>query len=240
MSRNFEIEKQATDAFLRAKGIISFELSKPQIDPPDIIADIKGKLYGIEVTALVSDLPQLILEKQFDIIFTQAKNQLTNAKINNLVIRVEPQKHQKIERKAFIDTIVKTTIDKHKDIGQHRTEIAYNPIPGISKITAYRTLQNRIIITFDSRNMITGTLPQKELQAVIEEKIKKLAIAKSNYPDNFIKIVENWLLITVEGSFYSDYAGVSVSTVRINLINSYDKIFVFHEDEMWIEEIWAT
>lgn len=242
MSDKFEKEKRVTDAFLKSKGVIQYELIKPENDPPDIIAQIASTLVGIEVTAILSSKPTKILENDFHNVFTRVEEQLIKSGISNLVIRIEPEKIKQekdiyINRDRCVEVIVNTCLKKLDQIGFNRTELANNPTPGIKKITAFKLDDERIIITFDGRGQTFGPLRDKRIESVIEDKIIKLNKSRQRTPKQHSIIRENWLLMTVEGTFYANYSGVHDSQVSIKMENCFDKIFVYHEARNWIVEI---
>ena len=237
MYDNFEREKKVTNAFLKSRGIPQFKLIKPEIDPPDVIVEFERKRLGIEVRALGFDQTERIIDKEFNIIFSQVREQLNNSRIGNLVIRIKPEKNRRINRDECVDVIVNTCQEKYEEIGPHRTELTINPVQGISKITAYRPIEKGIIITFDSRGKIFGPLYDNKLKPVIEDKIKKLNKSRSKAPEAHNTIHENWLLMTVEGTFYENYSGINNNQVSLDIENCFDKIFVYHERKKWIEEI---
>jgi hypothetical protein len=237
MSKKFEKEKDVAAAFLKCKGVVKFDLTKPEGDPPDIIARVDDKFIGIEVTALVSNNAQLILENEYKIIFSRVKEFLRKADVNDLVLRIEPEKNVKLKRDKCIQSIVKICSEKFDQIGDHRTELALNPVSGIKKITAFRSIDSGIIITFDSRKHSFGPLRNHKIKAEIDKKILKLNKAIQANPQFHNTIHENWLLMTVEGTFYANYTEVHDKQVNITLDNCFDKIFVFHKKEDWFEEI---
>lgn len=244
MSEKFENEKRVTDAFLKSKGVIQYELTKPENDPPDVIAKIASTLVGIEVTAIISSEPTKILEDDFNSVFTRVEEHLVTSGIGNLVIRIEPErikqeKKVSINRDKCVEVIVDTCLKKLDQIGFDRTELAINPTPGIKKITAYRLDDERVIITFNSKRHTFGPLWNKKIKSVIEEKIQKLNKAKQKTPKTHSMIHEYWLLMTIKGTFYANYTGVGIQDgpVLIKMKNCFDKIFVYHEARNWIVEI---
>lgn len=237
MLKKFELEKRVTDAFLRSKGLIQFKLIKPEGDPPDIIAQIGDKLIGIEVTLIHSNQSQLRLEKNYSKIFIRVKELLAKSGVNNLVIRVEPEIIKGLHREKCSEVIANACLGNLDKIGFNRTELVMNPFPGMKKIVAFRAVEEGIIITFDSRSNSYGPLRSSRIESVIEGKINKLNKAKQEAPKQHSLLNENWLLMTIEGTFYSNYAGVADDRISIGLKNCYDRVFVYHERKNWIREL---
>ncbi|KAA5549240.1 hypothetical protein [Adhaeribacter rhizoryzae] len=238
MLNNFEIEKRVTDAFLKSRGITQYYLIRPEKDPPDVIVQIASSQVGIEVTSLISSHSQIKLEKAFRKIFDRVEERLIKSGISNLVIRIEPEKNVQIVRDKCVEVIVNLCLEKLDRIGLNkRTELANNPVSGIKKVTAFKQVEERIIITFDSRSITYGPLRDEKIGSVIENKIEKLNKSRQNAPEKYSKIHEYWLLITIEGTFYANYSAVQNTSISINKENCYDKIFVYHEKENWIVEL---
>lgn len=226
-----------TDAFLKSKGLAQYELIEPENDPPDVVAQIGDKLIGIEVTSIHSSKSQLILESNFNLIFSRAKELLNESGIDNLVIRIEPEKNIRLQREKCAKAIVNACTVNLNQIGFRRTELSKNPLPGIKKIVAFRTVEKGIIITFDSRSNLYGPLRSSRIESVIEGKINKLNKARQGAPKQHRFLNENWLLMTIAGTFYSNYAGVADDEILIRLENCYDRIFVYHERKGWIQQL---
>lgn len=239
MSNKFELEKSVTDAFLRSKGVTRYKLIRPESDPPDIIVQIGDKLIGIEVTLIHNSQSQIRLENSYIKVFSRVRELLIKSGIDNLVIRVESEKIKGLQMEKCAEVIVNTCLENLNRIGYRRTELIKNPIPGIKKIVAFRMDEAGIIITFDSRSNTFGPLRSDRIESVIEDKIRKLNKAKQEAPKQHSCLKENWLLMTIAGTFYSNYAGVADDRLSISLENCYDRIFVCHEKKNWIKEISA-
>ncbi len=239
MSKKFELEKSITDAFLKSKGLTQYELIKPESDPPDIIVKIDDRFIGVEVTSIVSNVPQRILENEYSIIFTRVKETLIKSGVEYLEIRIEPEKNQKLNRDQCVEVIVNVCLQQLDNLRLKRTELAINPTPGIKKIVAFKTTQQELFIGFDSRSHGFGPLYDFRVKPVIENKISKLKKSRQANPQSYSILNEIWLLMTVEGTFYANYTGVSKNQISIMSENCYDQIFVFHQGKNWCADIKA-
>ena len=185
----------------------------------------------------MSNSQERVLKEHFEKIFKRASSELAKKGINGLVIRIDPKKYSKINRDRCIDEIVRACVENVGKIGKHRTEIAINPIPELAKITAFENDEEMNIITFDSRGAIFGPLREKTLKEIIEKKTILLNNSKGKYPNDYSGITEYWLLMTIEGTFYSNFAGIQKSEVTLGIECCFEKIHVFHERENWAKEI---
>lgn len=240
MSNKYVIEEHVVRAFLDTKGKARFELHESQIEPPDVIAKIDAKTIGIEVTSLQSSIPNLIMEKNFKIIFSKVEERLKELGINRLVIRIMPEKkasYRKINRDASAIAIVEACKDNYHEIGAHRSLIATKPVPEIKEVNAFKHDKERNIITFDSRIGVWGPLRANSLIKIIEGKIDKLNNSKQNFFNHHRIFDSYWLLMTIKGTWYAHFSEMHDDRVSINKTNNYERIFVFHEEDKWIKEV---
>lgn len=234
----FGIEKSILSNYLEAAGINHNGLLKPHKDPPDVITRIDHDVVGVEVTRLISHVNDKMLAENWNIIFEKVKKRLLEKGIVNLRIRIEQDKNKKINRDKCIDIIVNKCLENFDKITNHRTLIATNPQTGIKQIFAYKKVGSKEnVITFDSRRRTFGSLLSEKLKEIIENKIVKVNKSKLENDPEKENLDFYWLLISIEGAFYADYAGVESKHITIDQDNCFDRVIVFHEDEKWIKEI---